>query len=695
MLDITYVIDEVRRGSGGIQLPAPTEVPPWTEPLKAPPPLIRYKLTVNPPNPQDAIQPDKTSPPSSRATDGIGTKSKLEYTRLAGGAADNEEIRLLRLLPGKGAAPLKCELVHVPLASPGEYDALSYCWGQPTPTPQATLHCNGLSVSVTSNLADALSAFRLPESPRSLWVDALCINQEDLTEKEHQVPLMGRIYRGASAVRIWLGNDTPSQPLTEALGILRNVHRLCVRFGWDLDFCFILFFDRQLWKESGLPDIADDAWRSVKHLIQMPWFSRTWIIQEVVLSRGAYLHSNSTSLPWTEFCIGFLVLTREMFLLRVDMVPTMSAYAQVLELILSYHKARVASTSLKLLAFLENHRVAHASDPRDKIYAFLGMHEELAGDSVYGIVPSYLSSVREVYVDVAMKIIQHAKNLDVLGMAGKRVTGMDDELPSWVPDWSKGDLTSALSYKTIDGTYLYDFNATVNTSAASSSCPAIFEGDQIQLNGFCFDEVATVGDVADVLLRKDSTAISVTAVVPQTMAIFLRWLRQSGSLEHVRKRYPDGRGMLEAFMETIFLENIPESITAMNPATGLQLLFFPSQVFKQQRLGEDKLSIVNKIHFLFGGVSLRLVGAGGFQWLARAAKRIEDRRPLNIPINGKYAPASNNQSQTFQTAYVRLRSLYRRLFVTKSGYMGMANHLLSAPLVVVYGRHDVAESSKS
>jgi len=678
MLDILYVVDEVRRSDGGIQLPpeAPTEVPPWAEPL-SPDEQRRvqtrlFRLTLNPPDPQpqDAaavqLDSDKTPPPSPSpcATDG----TRLNYSRLATGA-DNDEIRILRLLPGKGAEPLRCELIHVPLASPGEYDAVSYRWGPPT--PEHTLHCNGFSVSVMSNLAEALRAFRLPGSPRLLWVDALCINQEDLSEKGHQVPLMGRIYRGASAVRIWLGNDTPSQPITEALDILRNVYRLCVRFGWDLNFAFILLFDDRLRKESGLPDLADNAWRSVKYLIQMPWFSRSWIIQEVVLSREAYLHSSSTSLPWIEFCIGFLALIPDMLAMRVDMIPNLTACAQVFELILSYHKARAASTSLNILAFLENHRVAQATEPRDKIYAFLGIHDELAGDRAHGILPNYLSPVREVYIDAAMRIIQHANSLDVLGMAGHRDNAID-KLPSWVPDWSTSDLTSALSYKTIDGAYLYNFNAAGNTPAIS--CPAIFQGDLIQLNGFCFDQAVTVGDVAELLLRKESTAVSIAAVIPQTAALLLSWLRQSGSLEHGRK-YPDGQDMLEAFIKTIFLDDIPDDMT-MKGATAIRLLFFPSQFIKQQWIGREKITVIGKLGFLCGGALLRLLGPGGLQWLAKTAKKIEDKRPVSFRSGIRYASQFDNADKTEhaqgrQAGFVRLRSLYRRLFVTKGGYMGL------------------------
>ncbi|KAK0644234.1 heterokaryon incompatibility protein-domain-containing protein [Cercophora newfieldiana] len=665
MLHLLYVLEEIRRSAGAVQLPpgSPTEVPPWAMPdaAKEPRKPRLFRLTLNPHEPQEP-ETGSSSPPTDDEE-----RAEVKYTPL--GDAD---IRLLHLLPGRDTEPLRCELIQAPLASTeGKYDALSYCWG--SLTAAATLYCNGALVSITTNLAEALRAFRLPEEPRTLWVDALCINQKDSREKSHQIPLMNRIYRGASSVQIWLGNDTPSQPLTQALNILRNVHRLCARWGWDLNFAYIML-QRELWKESGLPDIADDAWRSIKYLVEMPWFSRTWVIQEVILSRDAYLHSNNTSLRWLEFCTAYLSLSPEFVVMRPDMLPTLPAYARVMELMLSYHKAGAASTDLNLLAFFENHRLAQATDPRDKIYGFLGIHEELAGALPQGIIPDYESSIQEVYAATATRIIQRTNSLEVLGSAGLRKPGEGvADLPSWVPDWSISDIASTLNYKTVDGTYLYNFNATGTTSL--HSCPAVFEGDQLHLSGFCFDKVIEVGDANDLPLRKGTATVSILQVVPQTAALFLSWFRASGCLQR-DKKYPGGRDMVGAFVQTIFLGHVPPVLWTEETATNMSsLLFSLSYNLKQRRSKDSSQPTSARIVNLLLGVLLRHVRPGAFSLLARALKRLEDRRPVSPIMRAEYADMSNRQQErevgAYHALYVRLRSLSRRLFVTKGGYMGL------------------------
>jgi hypothetical protein len=84
-----------------------------------------------------------------------------------------------------------------------KYEALSYCWGDPE--LQGFILLNGNAASVTVNLTRALENIRLDHGTRVLWVDALCINQEDTTERNHQVKQMGAIYQKAERVVVWLG----------------------------------------------------------------------------------------------------------------------------------------------------------------------------------------------------------------------------------------------------------------------------------------------------------------------------------------------------------------------------------------------------------------------------------------------------------------------------------------------------------
>ena len=124
-----------------------------------------------------------------------------DYTKLA----HTDSIRLVELLPGDVGSPLACNIVDARKNNEPKYEALSYAWGEPTMShtvrelaSQATLH-------ITSNLSQALHAIRYENTPRVIWIDAICINQSDLREKGHQVALMGQIYRDAQRVVVFLG----------------------------------------------------------------------------------------------------------------------------------------------------------------------------------------------------------------------------------------------------------------------------------------------------------------------------------------------------------------------------------------------------------------------------------------------------------------------------------------------------------
>ena len=126
--------------------------------------------------------------------------SPWEYTPLEN---SSEQIRLLTLMPGKGDEVINCEQVTILLDDTLAYEALSYAWGSPETTHSILFHGNHFPV--TTNLHTALQHLRQPETPRCLWIDALCIDQLNDAEKSAQVQLMGDVYRRASQVLAWLG----------------------------------------------------------------------------------------------------------------------------------------------------------------------------------------------------------------------------------------------------------------------------------------------------------------------------------------------------------------------------------------------------------------------------------------------------------------------------------------------------------
>ncbi|KAF2757367.1 hypothetical protein EJ05DRAFT_511186 [Pseudovirgaria hyperparasitica] len=116
-----------------------------------------------------------------------------------------DEIRLVRILPNiDRSRPLQCEIHHRPLQS-SEHFALSYCWGKGPPTNAIIL--DGHRFSVSDNLYSAMLELRHPEQAINVWIDAICMNQDDLEERSREVLRMRSIYAAAQLVVIWLGQE--------------------------------------------------------------------------------------------------------------------------------------------------------------------------------------------------------------------------------------------------------------------------------------------------------------------------------------------------------------------------------------------------------------------------------------------------------------------------------------------------------
>ncbi|KAH8656597.1 heterokaryon incompatibility protein-domain-containing protein, partial [Tricladium varicosporioides] len=166
-------------------------------------------------------------------------------------------IRILTLPSRSNKGPIRCTLENqsIELASVSEYSALSYTWGLPS-QPKKEIIINGREFKVFANLFSALTHLRLQQEPRKLWIDAICINQTDTEEKKTQIPLMRYIYAQAKTVEIWLGPDEDDGEF-----VLRSIERKDFAVLETLKFM-----------------------QAYTALVQRPWFSRTWIIQEFILA---------------------------------------------------------------------------------------------------------------------------------------------------------------------------------------------------------------------------------------------------------------------------------------------------------------------------------------------------------------------------------------------------------------------------
>lgn len=181
-------------------------------------------------------------------------------------------IRVLELLPGTPGDPLAANLWEINLDDGPEFNALSYCWGEPI--FNKLLQCNGQAFCITESVFDALQNLRNSKQPLCIWIDQICINQQDVSERNHQVQLMTRIYSNASIVIVWVGLGTESS-----------------------EFMFQCIHDSDV--PSGEGNRLVDA---RTEFLERPWFERVWTFQELVLAKNdPLLCCGSTRLMWSEF----------------------------------------------------------------------------------------------------------------------------------------------------------------------------------------------------------------------------------------------------------------------------------------------------------------------------------------------------------------------------------------------------------
>ncbi|KAH6684557.1 heterokaryon incompatibility protein-domain-containing protein [Halenospora varia] len=325
-------------------------------------------------------------------------------------------IRLLILQPGEAGSPFQGRLVPTYIDNNPIYEALSYTWG--TPEAASALQCDGLSIPLTANLHDALSRLRLPEEDRILWVDQICINQNDLAERSQQVGLMGEIYRNAVHVDIWLGEEEEDTELV-------------IKFLPKLLSCFKTSEEGDKTSDE-LPDVIgtlsmltlrSDSWEAFRNIFQRPYFRRMWILQEVVLGSKCRVYCGSYAMGWND-------MARAALCFKTDITNNFEAL-EVVQIIRGLKQRISCGEDRSLLYLLSQTYDLQCTNPRDKVYGLLG----LASDTHKGeIIPDYNQSCQQIYIEAAKLCISKYRSLTMLCCV-RNPKGLSG-LPSWIPDWN-------------------------------------------------------------------------------------------------------------------------------------------------------------------------------------------------------------------------------------------------------------------
>jgi hypothetical protein len=306
-----------------------------------------------------------------------------------------------------------------------KYEALSYVWGSKEETDSVFVEMGHTSrlLMVNKNLYEALGALRLRHESRTIWIDALSINQKDVVERSAQVARMALIYSRAYRVVVWLGQaSSDSELLLEMLDIVASNVEISDDFRYYLPSPNCT--DRTAFRQRQPVKFSSQQWRALECLLDRPWFSRLWVWQEIFLSnRRAVVRCGNTEFNWSDFRRTLLTLRRK----RDEGIPA-GLYAKV-----GHLKHLLGSFQPNNFERLIEHSARKTcADPRDHIYGLLGL---VIPRFSCLIKPDYSLSVSEVFIQAHLAHLETYGTLDLLARCGVQVWQAD--LPTWTPQWSR------------------------------------------------------------------------------------------------------------------------------------------------------------------------------------------------------------------------------------------------------------------
>ncbi|RDW58772.1 hypothetical protein BP6252_13248 [Coleophoma cylindrospora] len=290
------------------------------------------------------------------------------------------------------------------LRSAPPFVALSYVWGTNLSRESIVVRHPRRLITLTPNCYEALINL-WKRGKRHIWVDAVCINQNDIPERNAQVAQMAKIYNSASEVAVYLGAESNDSDL--AMEYLKSG-----KFA-----------------EGPTSDFPHRTREALIHLFRRPWFRRIWVLQEVESAKTVYVICGKAKIPFYVLRLFFIHHIERSD--RLEDIPYVVAKEEIKS---QRGSPETKSAGYKLLKLLCATRHCGATDPRDKYFALLSLLEESRKENLHA---DYMQDTSSVYIELAVYLLKSAgvEMLCAVQDPCLPLSKLHRRLPSWVPDW--------------------------------------------------------------------------------------------------------------------------------------------------------------------------------------------------------------------------------------------------------------------
>lgn len=365
-------------------------------------------------------EPTRYDPETARSVIALTSAGPL-HSSIYVPLKSSTNFRLLCLARTSASSDLEGKLLEQTIGDALPYDCLSYVWGNPA--FQDFINLSGVRFPITPTLDCALRGIRgriNDDVPFALlWVDAICINQLDLLERNQQVGRMCDIYRNAEQVIAHLGDEADgSEHLPQLFGEILFQMKETPQTNAGNDFNFTVVHGQigvDDYEKFGLRSTDDEIWGHFSSFLVRPWFSRAWIVQEALLSRHLIFMCGTWALP--EFLLQQVAIKVGRHLL--SSLSSLDSSRNAIEhfaLRSSLRQQQEPMKRIRLIDLLDVVGPVNATEPRDYLNAFFGLSIEAEESELQ---PRYDQPVEETFGSFARYGVKNGQGIKILYTACK------------------------------------------------------------------------------------------------------------------------------------------------------------------------------------------------------------------------------------------------------------------------------------
>ncbi|KUJ14923.1 HET-domain-containing protein [Mollisia scopiformis] len=411
--------------------------------------------------------------------------------------------------------PLRAALAYSVMHDDVAYHCLSYTWGSSEEEPTCPILLNGQTFMIRKNLDRCLRELRDKVNKSNIWIDAICIDQNNIPERNRQIPRMLEIYEAADVVLSWIGEgDEASDTAIDFLDELKSPKLQPDDNGnWGP---YTVKEDDE-WKITPIPDLPQRL-AALYRLFLRPYFRRIWVIQELAVANLPSVYCGKKKAAWSQLdmaayhLLDILHRDRTMPARMMAADPLLKSVSDqdiwfVRKLFYFRHLrsrnadhwlgqtnfSKLKENSPGILDALILGRDFESTAPHDKVFALLNLAQDIEG---LDFKLDYLTSLSQTYQEFATAVAEKTRSLDIICAAENSNSGLD--MPTWSADWSTPSKASSLVRREhIPNVYMWavqDISGSIyHTCGPTNLTPRFsFNNSILEVAGLILDSVKSV-----------------------------------------------------------------------------------------------------------------------------------------------------------------------------------------------------------